>query len=395
MGSALSPPTGRSASLPHALALRRRDRERRARRARRLRRTERVRAQGGGPRRGRAAQSRVVQPRGPGARRQRDAHPRERALREGGAGLRRPRSSASRRSTATPARCSSESRSTRRAASRSSRRTLRSRSCFARGAVGYVAPFRLIELQGHGRRRGTGGPFSEATIKLDVGGEVVHTAAEGVGPVQRARCRALRKALVPALPAVSRRSPRRLQGPHPRQAAPGRRRSRASSSSAATATGAGARSGAAPNIIDASWQALADGIEYGFLDRRGRRRRHEGGDRFAPGDGIGPEVVDEARATLSAVARALRARASLSRAPRRGRRDRRDRATRSRRGRSRHARPRTRVLLGAVGGPKWDNPRAEGAARAGAPRASARARPLREPAPRAPVRGARGVLAAA
>jgi 2-isopropylmalate synthase len=52
----------------------------------------------------------------------------------------------------------------------------------ARRAAGYVAPFRLVDLRVLVGVRG-GESFAEATIKLAIGGAVVHTAAEGVGPV--------------------------------------------------------------------------------------------------------------------------------------------------------------------------------------------------------------------
>jgi len=100
-------------------------------------------------------------------------------------------------------------------------------------------------------------------IKLDVGGQVVHTAAEGSGPVH-ALDAALRKALLPSHPAIGKvqledYKVRILEGPQ--------------GTSAITRVlidaGNGARRwstvGASANIIDASWQALADSIEYGLM----------------------------------------------------------------------------------------------------------------------------------
>jgi len=131
-----------------------------------------------------------------------------------------------------------------------------------RGARGYSAPFRLVEYKVMVGRGPQGGTFSEATVKIEVGGELVHTAAEGVGPVH-ALDAALRKALLPSLPAVSRvhlddYKVRILDG--------------GLGTAAVTRVlvdgGDGIRRwstvGAGANIIDASWQALADSIEYGL-----------------------------------------------------------------------------------------------------------------------------------
>ncbi len=113
-----------------------------------------------------------------------------------------------------------------------------------------------------GRAR-EGETFSEATVKIDVGGEVVHTAAEGVGPVN-ALDAALRKALIPSLPAVSSvhlddYKVRILEGTL----------GTAAITRVLLDGGDGTRRwstvGAGANIIDASWQALADSIEYGLM----------------------------------------------------------------------------------------------------------------------------------
>ena len=131
-----------------------------------------------------------------------------------------------------------------------------------RGARGYSAPFRLVEYKVMVGGGGHGGPFSEATIKIEVGGEVVHTAAEGVGPVH-ALDAALRKALLPALPAVSRVH----LDDYKVRILPGGLGT-AAITRVLVDGGDGVRRwstvGAGANIIDASWQALADSIEYGL-----------------------------------------------------------------------------------------------------------------------------------
>src|SRR5512142_477030 len=67
---------------------------------------------------------------------------------------------------------------------------------------GYQPPFELIDFLVNVEHRTGRGIFSEAMVKVRVRGEVLHTAAEGDGPVN-ALDAALRKALVPVYPAVS------------------------------------------------------------------------------------------------------------------------------------------------------------------------------------------------
>ena len=102
----------------------------------------------------------------------------------------------------------------------------------------------------------------EATVKLKVGERVLHTAAEGNGPVS-ALDAALRKALLPVYPELERiqladYKVRILDGKDGTSAITrvlidshdGERR--------------WSTVGAAPSIIAASWQALTDSIEYGL-----------------------------------------------------------------------------------------------------------------------------------
>jgi 2-isopropylmalate synthase len=118
--------------------------------------------------------------------------------------------------------------------------------------------FRLIV-----EKRASGQLYSEATIKVQVGERKVHTAAEGNGPVN-ALDNALRKALEEIYPALKKIKlmdfkVRVLDG--------------------AGGTGSQVRVliesrddrkawgtvGVSTNIIEASWQALVDSIEYGLL----------------------------------------------------------------------------------------------------------------------------------
>lgn len=138
----------------------------------------------------------------------------------------------------------------------------------ARHQDDYEAPFELLDFQaGVGRRRG-GGMFAEATVKVRIGDEVVHTAGEGNGPVS-ALDSALRKALRPFFPEVadmhlSDYKVRILDG---RSGTGATTRvlidSQSSHDSWSTV-------GASSNIIEASLQALIDSIEYGLMLERAR-----------------------------------------------------------------------------------------------------------------------------
>jgi 2-isopropylmalate synthase len=62
-----------------------------------------------------------------------------------------------------------------------------------RRAADYAAPFRILDFTVLVEQREGGALRAEATVKVDVGGEVLHTAADGNGPVN-ALDAALRKA---------------------------------------------------------------------------------------------------------------------------------------------------------------------------------------------------------
>jgi 2-isopropylmalate synthase len=68
---------------------------------------------------------------------------------------------------------------------------------------GYIAPFDVVDFRAIvEQRRGTSFVTSEGTVKVRVGDEVLHTAAEGNGPVN-ALDTALRKALSPRFPQLA------------------------------------------------------------------------------------------------------------------------------------------------------------------------------------------------
>ena len=127
---------------------------------------------------------------------------------------------------------------------------------------GYVAPFELIDFLATVEHRTGRGIFAEAMVKVRVGDDVLHTAAEGDGPVN-ALDAALRKALVPRYPEIAEfqlvdYKVRILDG--------------SDGTGAVTRvlidTQRGTRRwstvGASTNIIEASWQALVDALEYGL-----------------------------------------------------------------------------------------------------------------------------------
>jgi 2-isopropylmalate synthase len=132
-----------------------------------------------------------------------------------------------------------------------------------RRGKGYVPLFEVLDYQVQVGKRWQSETFAEAVVKLRVGTAILHTAAEGDGPVG-ALDAALRKALTPVYPQVqqihlSDYKVRILDG--------------ASGTAAITRVLIDSRNdaerwstvGASPNIIEASLHALVDSIEYGLL----------------------------------------------------------------------------------------------------------------------------------
>jgi 2-isopropylmalate synthase len=127
----------------------------------------------------------------------------------------------------------------------------------------YQPPFELIDFLVNVEHRQGRGIFAEATVKVRVNGEIYHTAAEGNGPVN-ALDTALRKALTPIYPQLTHfhladYKVRILDGDHGTGA----------TTRVLIDTRNGTRRwstvGASANIIEASWRALADSVEYGLL----------------------------------------------------------------------------------------------------------------------------------
>jgi 2-isopropylmalate synthase len=135
----------------------------------------------------------------------------------------------------------------------------------------YEPPFKLLDfhvlIRNHPDLAGwetTGSNMAaEATVKVQVGDQVMHTAADGNGPVN-ALDAAVRKALLPIYPQLAHvhltdYKVRILDG-ETGTAAQTRVLIDSSNGHRAWST-----VGSSTNIIEASWQALADSLEYAML----------------------------------------------------------------------------------------------------------------------------------
>ncbi len=132
-----------------------------------------------------------------------------------------------------------------------------------RQEYGYKAPFELVDFFVNVEHRQGRGIFAEAMVKVRVQGELLHTAAEGNGPVN-ALDNALRKALMGYYPQIanfhlSDYKVRILDSDHGTEAITRVLIDTRNSASRWSTVGASA------NIIEASWRALADSVEYGLM----------------------------------------------------------------------------------------------------------------------------------
>jgi 2-isopropylmalate synthase len=128
----------------------------------------------------------------------------------------------------------------------------------------YKPPFELLDFTVLVQHREAKNTCADATVKVKVGEKILHTAAEGNGPVN-ALDAALRKALVNVYPSLA---DVRLADYKVRIL------------DSDNGTGATVRVlidteygthhwstiGASTNIIEASWRALADSLEYALLN---------------------------------------------------------------------------------------------------------------------------------
>jgi len=105
-----------------------------------------------------------------------------------------------------------------------------------------------------------GSPITEATVKVKVGGAVAHTVSEGDGPVN-ALDGALRKALLPTFPGLAEVQlvDYKVRVVNPKEGTAARVRVVIESRDKADVWGT---VGVSENVVEASWLALADSIEY-------------------------------------------------------------------------------------------------------------------------------------
>lgn len=127
----------------------------------------------------------------------------------------------------------------------------------------YQSPFELRDMLVLSEKRGsTGELLSEATVKLKVGDTVMHTAAEGNGPVN-ALDAAFRKALTPSYPQLNevRLADYKVRVLNDDGTASQIRVNITSTDGFTTWHTVGSST----NVIEASWLALADSLEYALV----------------------------------------------------------------------------------------------------------------------------------
>ncbi|HPK06825.1 MAG TPA: citramalate synthase, partial [Aminivibrio sp.] len=139
--------------------------------------------------------------------------------------------------------------------------------------------FKLEGFRVSVEKRGPGeDPIAEATIKVRVKDQIEHTAAEGDGPVD-ALNNALRKALLPFFPSIGSSTLTdykvRVLASDAGTAAPVRVLIETTDGKDIWGT-----VGVSENIIEASWQALVDSIDYSLIRREEKREKdgHDAGD---------------------------------------------------------------------------------------------------------------------
>jgi 2-isopropylmalate synthase len=135
-----------------------------------------------------------------------------------------------------------------------------------RAAPDYDPPFELLDFTVMVAKQGREEPRVQATTKLRIGSTVMHTAAEGEGPVD-ALDRAIRKALLPHYPQLGEVHLAdykvRIIDAHLGTAAKPRVLIESARAEERWST-----VGCSENIIEASWQALWDALELPLLRER-------------------------------------------------------------------------------------------------------------------------------
>ena len=182
----------------------------------------------------------------------------------------RPSSS---KASSTRASCRRSSSSSRPTGSRSRAPRRRFELLIRRHGADYVAPFRIVDYTCLVEQRDGRELLAEATVKVEVDGEIAPHRGRRQRPGQRARRRPAQGA-PGVLPGARRRPPRRLQGAHPR-----RRRGDGRPHPGHHRLEDGARTwstmGSDTNIIAASASALADSLEYAIWKSGAELRRRD------------------------------------------------------------------------------------------------------------------------
>ncbi len=132
----------------------------------------------------------------------------------------------------------------------------------------YRPPFELVDFMVIVEHRQGRGMLAEATVKVKIGERVLHTAAEGNGPVS-ALDAALRKALLDVYPNLANV---RLDDYKVRilDSESGTSANVRVLIDSKNGTKRWSTVGASTNIIEASWRALADSLEYALLNGAGK-----------------------------------------------------------------------------------------------------------------------------
>lgn len=131
-----------------------------------------------------------------------------------------------------------------------------------RARQGYEPPFEIVDFMAVVEHRQGRGLFAEATVKVRVGDQVFHTAAEGNGPVN-ALDAALRKALVPVYPHLAEFDLADYKV-HILDSDTGTAATTRVMIDMQNGSRRWTTVGASSNIIEASWIALTDAVEYGL-----------------------------------------------------------------------------------------------------------------------------------
>ena len=134
-----------------------------------------------------------------------------------------------------------------------------------RAQPGYQPPFEVLDFLVLVEKRSDRGILAEATVKARVNGTIMHTAAEGVGPVN-ALDKAMRKALLPFYPELD-----KVQLTDYKVRILDEKAATAALTRVLIDASNGERSwttvGCSVNIIEASFQALLDSLELPLLRR--------------------------------------------------------------------------------------------------------------------------------